>query len=170
MEKIGKFVESLIESITVVVLAFMVVLVFVNACMRYFLHTNILVNEELARFSFIWMCQLGCIVAYKRKAHICITVVVDSLPAKTKRAAYILSRIVTAAALIFLTYGTWLFVKNSSEYINAGIPLNYGIMTCVALIMSVGMVLVDAVDLWRFIFRRNAPKVVQTEYAGGTIE
>jgi TRAP-type C4-dicarboxylate transport system permease small subunit len=97
------------------------------------------------------MCQLGCIVAYKRKEHICITILTDSLPKKVKPVIHIIARIITFIALVFLAYGSIPYVKISSEYINAGIPINYGIIICVVLIMSFSMVFCDLLDLFQFI-------------------
>ena len=124
---INRSVEKLLfvlEKITVLILFFMVIMVFINACLRYFLKTNIMVSEELARFCFIWSCLLGSLVIYKRKGHITITIVSDNLKGKTRVVVNVLARIITTMALIFLCYGAVLYIQSTSKYLNAGMRVN----------------------------------------------
>ena len=155
--QLDKFIEKGIENILVVFLLAMVILVFINASMRYFLHTDIPNSEELARFFFVWMCLLGCVVTHMRKSHITVTFVTDIIPQKAKKFVNGLARIITVGALIYLTYGAVLYVKTSSGFTNAGVPLNYGIIMSVVLIMAAGMLLIDIVDFVKFIIRLIRP-------------
>ena len=164
--QVGKLIEKIIENILIIFLLFMVVLVFINASMRYILHTNILNSEELARFSFIWMCLLGCIVTHMKKGHMRVTFVTDMLPKKAEKVVTALARLVTAGALVYLCWGSVLYIKTSSGFMNPGVPLNYGIIMSVVLIMAAGMLLVDIVDFVKFILRYIKPVSPAAEDAG----
>ena len=149
---IGAFFDSIIDKMTMYMLAFMVLMVFINACLRYLFAKGIMVNEELARFSFVWLCLLGSLVAYKRKSHIRITILSDSIKSKKiKNTLYSVSRIITTGAIIFLSYGAVLYFLKATEYINAGIPVNFGIIVCVVPIMAFGMLVTDITECYRYI-------------------
>ena len=85
-----KRICKVFDYISIIFIAVMVVLVFVNAVMRYVFHISIVASEEIARYLFIWVCFLGAAVAYHRKEHIVITVVTDHLGPRTKRVFYII--------------------------------------------------------------------------------
>ena len=149
--RIGELIEKIIENFMVIALLGMVGLVFVNASMRYILRTGIFHSEELARFSFVWMCLLGCVVTHMKKAHIRVTILPDNLPKNAAKLINIIGRLITAGALVFLTYGAVIHVRLSSQFMNPGIPVNFAVIISVVLIMSAGMLLVDIVDFIKFI-------------------
>ena len=155
--RIRELIEKVIENTMVVLLIFMVLLVFVNASMRYVLRTNIIHSDEVARLSFVWMCLLGCIVTHMRKSHIRVTALTERLPKKAGEAISIIGRMITAGALAYLSYGSVLFVRTSSQFMNPGIKVNFGILMSVILIMAVGMLLVDFVDFIKFIASLRKP-------------
>jgi len=148
---IRELIEKGIVNITVVLLLFMVVLVFLNASMRYIFRFSIIHSDEVARLSFVWMCLLGCVVTHMRKSHIRVTALADRLPKKAGEVINIIGRIITAGALAYLSYGSALFVRTSSQFMNPGINVNFGILMSVILIMAAGMLLVDIADFVKFI-------------------
>ena len=149
--RIGELVEKGIENILVILLLFMVLLVFANATIRYFLRTSIIHSDEIARLTFVWMCLLGCVVTHMKKAHIRVTVLAESLPKKVAEAINIIGRLITAGALAYLSYGSVIYVRMSSQITNPGIPVNFGILMSVILIMSAGMLLIDIIDFIKFL-------------------
>ena len=155
--RIRELVDKVIENTTVILLLFMVLLVFINSSMRYVLHFNIIHSDEVARLSFVWMCLLGCVVTHMRKSHIRVTVLAEKLPKKAGEVLEVIGRIITAAALVYLSYGSVLFVNTSSQYKNPGINVNFGILMSVILIMAAGMLLVDIVDFVKFIVSHIRP-------------
>ena len=157
MMKVREFIEKGIENITVLLLLVMVLLVFLNATMRYIMGFNIIHSDEVARLSFVWMCLLGCIVTHMRKSHIRVTALAERLPGKAGEAITIIGRLITAGALAYLSYGSVLFVRTSSQFMNPGINVNFGILMSVILIMAAGMLAVDIVDFIKFIVSHIRP-------------
>jgi TRAP-type C4-dicarboxylate transport system permease small subunit len=149
--RIRELIEKGIENITVLLLVVMVLLVFLNATMRYIMGFNIIHSDEVARLSFVWMCLLGCIVTHMRKSHIRVTALAERLPKKAGEVINIIGRIITAGALAYLSHGSAIFVRTSSQFMNPGINVNFGILMSVILIMAAGMLLVDIVDFIKFI-------------------
>ena len=149
--RIRELIEKVIENILVIFLLLMVLLVFVNASMRYFLHFGIIHSDEVARLFFVWMCLLGCVVTHMKKTHIRVTIVIDMLPKAVGELLNIIGRIITMGALAYLSYGSVLFVKTSSQYKNPGISVNFGVLMSVIFIMAAGMLLVDIIDLIKFV-------------------
>ena len=152
--RIRELIEKWIVNITVILLLFMVVLVFLNASMRYIFRFNIIHSDEVARLSFVWMCLLGCVVTHIRKSHIRVTMLEEKLPKKAGEVVNIIGRVITAGALAYLSYGSALFVKTSSQYMNPGITVNFGILMSIILIMAAGMLLIDIADFVKFIVSR----------------
>lgn len=154
LKKITDIMESIVEWFSVISLSLMVGLVFFNAVLRYVFHTSISVSEELARLTFVWMCLLGCIVAYKHDQHITITAIAEMFPKSVQKVFKIVTKIIVFLALLFLTYGSFLYVKSSSSYMNAGIQINYGLIVSVILIMSVSMVFIDITNFIEFVSKK----------------
>lgn len=158
MKKLEDICDKILQGfdfLTVIALAGMVAVVFFNAVLRYVFNTGIMVSEELARFLFIWMCLLGSVVAYRKKNHIYITVITDMLPPKAKVVVQCIARIITTVAIIFLCYGSVLYIQNTSQYMNSGIRINYGIVMSVLPIMAFSMLAIDILECVRFLEDRK---------------
>ena len=161
--RLREFMENGIDNILVILLIFMVAMVFINACLRYFFRTNIPNSEELARFSFVWMCFVGCVVVHMRKSHMCVTALTEYLPKKAVQFVNIIARFVTAGALLYLSYGSLLYIRQSSQFMNPGISVNFGIIVSVTLIATAGMLLVDIVDFVKFMVNLIKPGTIAIE-------
>ena len=60
----------LLDAISALCLAVMVVLVFGNVVLRYAFDSGISLSEEVSRWLFVWMTFLGAIVALKEHGHL----------------------------------------------------------------------------------------------------
>jgi TRAP-type transport system small permease protein len=87
-------------------LAVMVVLVFGNVVLRYAFNSGITVSEELSRWVFVWLVFVGAIVALRDHAHLGMDSIVSRLPARGKKACFVLSN-------LLMLYCAWLFFKGS---------------------------------------------------------
>ena len=155
--QVRELIEKGIENILVILLLFMVLLVFANSSMRYITRSNIIHSDEVARLAFVWMCLLGCIASHTKKTHIRVTALAERLPKKLGEAINIIGRLITAGALAYLSYGSALFVSTSSQFQNPGIPVNFGIVMSVILIMAAGMLLIDILDFVKFFVSHIKP-------------
>lgn len=71
MQKIIKFVATNLEEIVISILFVnMCVFVLIQIVSRYIFHSPILYSEEMARYSYVWVCFFGMGVATKLQNHI----------------------------------------------------------------------------------------------------
>ncbi|MFZ5754030.1 MAG: TRAP transporter small permease [Bacillota bacterium] len=92
-------IELVMYGIMTVSLIAMVVLVFINAVLRYFFNTGYPVGEEFSRYFFVWAVFLGTAAAFKDNQHVGVTLVIDKLKGAPRLFMDILG---TAAMLIAL--------------------------------------------------------------------
>ena len=93
-----------------VALAILTLVTFAAVIMRYVLKAPLLWQEEVQAFCQVWMIFLGASVAFRQGSIVAIEMVVDALPAKSKR---IMEYIVDMIVIFTLTF---LMVK-SQQYI-----------------------------------------------------
>lgn len=108
----------------VIILTVMVLIVFVNACMRYMLNSGFIATEELLRYLFIYMTFIGVVeVAYNR-GHISVTILTDALKGRIRTAVYLLGYILMLYATYVLIDGTIMFYEESESSVGqvTGIP------------------------------------------------
>ncbi len=96
----------LLDALTVLLLALMVVLVFGNVVLRYAFNSGITVSEEVSRWMFVWLTFLGAIVALKEHGHLGTDMVVAHLPRWGKRACLVVGQ-------LLMLYVTWLLFSGS---------------------------------------------------------
>ncbi|GIP62806.1 hypothetical protein J32TS6_13610 [Virgibacillus pantothenticus] len=105
MKKLGKAINALLNGSIVLILSIMVLLVFLNAVMRYLFNSGITWSEELSRYSFVWLVFLGAIVAFKEGAHIIVDLVVSKLPEKIQKVTFLLTNIFIIGIMILFFDG-----------------------------------------------------------------
>ncbi|MTI15975.1 TRAP transporter small permease [Rhodobacteraceae bacterium RKSG542] len=89
----------------------MVVLIGLQVFMRYVLQNSLVWSEEFVRWTFLWCIWIGIAYAFKVRAHINITVLVDLLP---KRSAMIVALIVNVVMIVFFFWITYLGYKQAT--------------------------------------------------------
>jgi len=85
-------------------LMFSVALVFFQIVMRYVFSHSLSWTEELARYLFLWQVWLGASFAVKKRAHLKITVLTDSLSGLPKKRVELLALILWFSVSFFLAY------------------------------------------------------------------
>jgi len=85
-------------------LMFSVALVFFQIVMRYVFNHSLSWTEELARYLFVWQVWLGASFAVKKRAHLKITMLLDSLHGLPKKVVYFISLLVWLGISFFLAY------------------------------------------------------------------
>lgn len=81
----------MLEAVTAVCLALMVLLVFGNVVLRYVFNSGIAVSEEMSRWLFVWLTFLGGIVALREHAHLGTEILVARLSATGKKLCLLLA-------------------------------------------------------------------------------
>jgi TRAP-type transport system small permease protein len=82
-----------IDALTALLLAVMVVLVFGNVLLRYAFNSGITVSEEMSRWLFVWLTFLGATVAIKEHAHLGTDMLVAHLPVWGKKACLVIGQV-----------------------------------------------------------------------------
>lgn len=126
MDKISKYLNSIIKTIVIISFGIMVVVTFAQIFYRYVLLRPIPWAEELARFLFVWITFLGASVAVRNKAHVGVEVLISKFPKKTYKrflsGAYILCAIFCA----LMAYNGFIMLKRISTQTSAamGMPMS----------------------------------------------
>jgi TRAP-type C4-dicarboxylate transport system permease small subunit len=95
-----------IDAVTALLLAIMVLLVFGNVVLRYAFNSGITVSEEMSRWLFVWLTFLGAIVAIKEHGHLGTDMLVAKLPVAGKKACLVIGH-------LLMLYVTWLIFSGS---------------------------------------------------------
>lgn len=156
------------ECMLIVMLGVMVVLVFGNVVLRYFLNSGIVFSEEVSRFIFMWLTLIGALVVMKDNAHLGMSSLIDRLGERGRRICRLLADTITLVCCALLAHGTWEQVTIGMD--NAapvtGIPL--GIVFLSLLISSLGMSLMLLHSLWRQVTgRMPADELVPRSVSAG---
>ncbi len=96
----------LLDALTAVFLAIMVVLVFGNVVLRYAFNSGITVSEEVSRWLFVWLTFLGAIVAIKEHGHLGTDMLVAHLPVWGKKACFIVGHVLMLYVCWLLFWGS----------------------------------------------------------------
>lgn len=85
--------------------------------MRYAFNSPLAWSEEIARYSMVWMAFIGSALAVRKKAHVCVDLIVGAFPAKLQRAVWYLTQGLSLVFLGVVTYYGCLYVRmNLSNY------------------------------------------------------
>jgi TRAP-type C4-dicarboxylate transport system permease small subunit len=101
MQRIIDLYCRVLDKLTALLLAIMVVLVFGNVVLRYAFNSGITVSEEMSRWLFVWMTFLGAISALKDYGHLGTDMLLVKLPPKAQRALLVIAN-------VLMLYVTWL--------------------------------------------------------------
>jgi len=106
---LGRFVNSIEETLIALFLGLMVLVTFANVVARYVFNSNILWALETTVFLFAWLVLLGASYCVKTRAHLGVDVVINMVGPGARRALALIS---IAACLVFsvlLLIGAWNF-------------------------------------------------------------
>jgi C4-dicarboxylate transporter, DctQ subunit len=111
-----KMLDYLEEGLLVVGLMLMVGINFGNVLSRYVIHASWAFSEELMVYIFVYNSFIGAAVAFKRNAHLGVTILTDRLPVPAKKGAIVLSMLLTVGLMVVLTYYGLLMVENQMMF------------------------------------------------------
>lgn len=151
LKKIIEAYCHILNLITALALAIMVVLVFGNVLMRYGFNSGITMSEELSRWLFVWLTFLGAIVAMKDGAHLGSDTLVSRLPLAGKK----LFMFIGHALMLWVC---WLLFKGSYEQAVINLETTSAVMeVSMAIFYGCGMVAAVSIavillnKLWRLV-------------------
>ena len=135
---------KVIEMITAILMAGMVILVFGNVVLRYFFSTGVLIAEELSRWMFVWMVFIGAIVVIKERGHLGTDMVVARLPAWGRRLCLALAQMIMIYITWLMLVGSWeqVLVNNDTEAPVSRLPVSVFYFSGVMFAASAGVMLI----------------------------
>jgi TRAP-type transport system small permease protein len=96
-----------LELLLVVLLVAMVIMVFGNVMMRWFLDDGIQISEEMSRYCFVWLTFIGSVVVARENAHLGVDAFVGTLGPKGQLVCMILSDLLVLLCCAVFFWGTW---------------------------------------------------------------
>ncbi len=97
-----KVLSNLDIWVAAIIMFALLILTFVNVLMRYVARSPITWADELQLFMFLWIVYLCAGAGFRNGSHVVIEILVDSLPAKAKKACEIVAFIVSIVVVVFL--------------------------------------------------------------------
>ncbi len=97
-----KVLDKIEEYICAFLLFFMAALAFANVLVRYLTDGSLAFTEELIVNLFVWITVLGGAIAFRKKAHLGVELVVNHLPLRWQKAAVIFGGICSVALFVLL--------------------------------------------------------------------
>jgi TRAP-type C4-dicarboxylate transport system permease small subunit len=149
-------VNRVAEALGVVLLAAVVLIVFVNAAMRYILDTSIIWAEEVVLGLIPWLAMVGLFLAIRRQTMIRIDYFFNRFPKLLRRALTVLGESWSAVVLAYLAWVSIgylnLFGGDRTPYL--GVPK--GIFAAALVVGGIAAVGAFALEAWR-AWRRPGP-------------
>lgn len=107
-----KFFSKIEEWIALVCLVVMAMLTFANVISRYVFKASFSFSEELTTYLFVLLSLVGAAIAAKRRAHLGLSILTDSVSKNTERYLKIFAYLISALFSVALFYYGILMVKN----------------------------------------------------------
>lgn len=133
-----KRIEKALEYITVVILAFLVIIVTLQIAARIF-SISIMWTEELARYTLIYLTFLGAALAFYKGEGLRITILIDKFSLKIRKINDSLILLLTLCATIFVAYVSISLIQSLWDSPTAALRWSKGLIT---IILPVGFSLV----------------------------
>jgi|Cm1ome_4_1110797.scaffolds.fasta_scaffold01911_6 TRAP-type C4-dicarboxylate transport system permease small subunit len=130
--KILNTIDRIIGYIVVFLFALSVVVLFYQVVLRYAFSASNIWAEELSTFSIVWMCSLGCALAFRRYKHITITTISDMIPWKIRRYIDIASYLLIIVFLAYAFFSSFPLIKAQWNVYTTGFRVRQGFLyTCI---------------------------------------
>ena len=136
------YLNKILENTVSVCMIIMVLLVFLNAFLRYVFNDSITQSEELSRYCFIWASFLGAIMALRDNQHVGVSIITNLLKGRVKLFVEILGDllIITANVVILLGGQSFIGTLTNSKGASTGIPFAYIAFSIVVCAVSMGTI------------------------------
>ncbi|WP_407278485.1 TRAP transporter small permease [Aromatoleum evansii] len=142
-----KFISNIEEYLCEALLAFFVVLLFVQILLRQFFEYSLPWGEELATYLFVWFAYLGACVAAKMSAHNRVAFHFKFFPPIVKKVSEAFADLLWVGFNLYFAFLSYDFVFNRMNLFwksqTIGLPMKYFYM-----ILPIAFVLMSIRILW----------------------
>ena len=104
LERALLFVE---ETVSVLLLAAVLGLMFVQVVARYLFDAPLFWSDELGRYCYVWMSFIAAIALVGRRAHIRIDLINRFFGPRGRRAVEMLATLIVVGTCLFMAQGSW---------------------------------------------------------------
>ncbi len=151
MQKALDRLFKVVENIAAVLLYVLTAVAFFQLISRYFFHKSNAGVDELVRLAFVWVVSFGSALAFRAKAHLGITALLNKLSADNRKYANIaLDLILVAFFALVISAGIGMArmgAKQYSEYLRMSMAYFYA---CIPVGAAIS-ILVFMEDIWRLM-------------------
>ena len=123
-----------------IIMLFMVVVIFINAVMRYVFNQGFAASEELARFAFIWISFLGMVIAYFQNKHVGVDFLAVMFKGGKRLVFNIITDIIVLVALSSMLYGSILYYQDTWLLTSPATGIAYGYIYIAAIFAAILMI------------------------------
>lgn len=136
-------------------LASMVILVFINAVLRYTVKSGIPQAEELSRYFFVWIAFIGAVVAYRDDKHVGVDILVSHLKGKARLIVNLIGYGLIMIAVSVMAWGGYNYsaISVTSLGPSTGIPFLYVAMSILVAAVAIGILCIH--KAWNEIKNSN---------------
>ncbi|NMG75193.1 TRAP transporter small permease [Aromatoleum diolicum] len=142
-----KFISNIEEYLCEALLAFFVLLLFVQILLRQFFQYSLPWGEELATYLFVWFAYLGACVAAKMSAHNRVAFHFKFFPPIVKKVSEAIADLLWVGFNLYFAFLSYDFVFNRMNLFwksqTIGLPMKYFYM-----ILPIAFVLMSIRILW----------------------
>lgn len=111
-----KILNNIEEYVCVITLVVMTILNFANVLSRYIFRFSISYTEEVLMILFLWCTMAGTVVAFKKSAHLGLSVITDLLPKVPKIVSIIFSGLASSTMMVLFIYSAIEMIKTEIEF------------------------------------------------------
>ncbi|WP_312812539.1 TRAP transporter small permease [Sedimentibacter sp.] len=104
LDKISNGINKIMEYITIIMLAGIVVSLFAQVIFRFVFHTGLTWSEELSRYLHMWITFLGASIIFKEGKHLNLTFFIDILPTRFRKLIDIFNQLFLIFFLVLIIY------------------------------------------------------------------
>lgn len=136
---------------------FMVIVIFINAFMRYVFNKGFAASEELGRFAFIWLSFMGMTIAYFKGKHVGVDFLAERFKGGKRLVFDLITDTIIFIALIAMTYGSILYYQDTMLLKSPATNISYAYIYIAAIISAILMIfkLFDNIKKQIAVYKQN---------------
>ncbi len=149
LTKIRKGMNFLLSRIAAVLLSIMTLLVLYQVFTRYVLNNPAAFTEELVRYSLIWTGFIGAAYAFSTREHMALTLVINKLDDKKKRALQTaIDLLILLFALFVMTIGGVKLALSAQKVYSALLGIPRSLVYSMAPISGVFIIVAQIINIY----------------------
>lgn len=156
---IDKYVGKLVEILTILILALLVVMIFTSVLSRYVFNFSLAWAEELAGLFFVWLTLLGSVTGVRKRTHMAINHLVQLMaPEKQRWTNIYIHSSILFFLFIIIWKGTEIFLATIKDY-SAVLRIPIGLYYLSLPVCGILMFLFSSRDILHLLWLKTADEV-----------